>query len=115
MRILPQPPELPKRVNLPIMNAVEPAKIDKSAAQANDDMELKKAAEDFAGMLFAQMFSEMRGTPDEEGSLFGGEQDTEMFMGFFDQAIGEKYVSTGGNGIAEQLYQQLLKGKNPGA
>jgi Rod binding domain-containing protein len=97
MEILPNPPILPQ---------IQPK------AKA-DDPALKKTSTDFAAMLFAQMFSELRGSANEEDeeSLFGGEKDTDLFMNFYDLAVSQKYVATGGNGVAEQLYQQLLKGK----
>ncbi len=78
-----------------------------------DDPALRKTSTDFAAMLFAQMFSELRGSAKEEDeeSPFGGDKDSDLFMNFYDLALSQKYVATGGNGVAEQLYQQLLKGK----
>lgn len=77
---------------------------------ASREVELKKAVEDFASVLYTQMFREMReagktGEEDEE-SIFGG-GDTNMFMHLMDQEVGKAYASAGGNGLKEALYRQL--------
>jgi Rod binding domain-containing protein len=79
---------------------------------------LKDASRDFVAILFSNMFTAMRGNPededkDEEGnsnSLFGGE-NVSMFMGFLDQEIGKKFTEQGGQDLVNALYSQL-KGDN---
>lgn len=79
----------------------------------NDDKQLKEACKDFVSVLFSQMFSAMRGNPDDEnqedgvsGSLFGGE-NMYMFMGFLDQEMGKKFTEQGGNDLVNTMYHQL--------
>lgn len=89
--------------------------IPQAPAPGTSEAKLQQASEDFAAMLFAQMFSAMRPKAGEnDESLFGGEQDTEMFMDMFDLNIGQKYAANG-NPIAEQLYQQLKGRQSPGS
>ena len=65
------------------------------------------AARDFAGILFGYMFSEMR-PKGEEGCLLGG-GDSEMFMDFFDQAVGRHFAEGSGGQLVEALVTQLSK------
>ena len=80
----------------------------KPTAEAREG-ELKKAVDEFASVLYSQMFREMReaGKSDEdEESIFGG-GDTNMFMHLMDQEVGKAYAAAGGNGLKEALYRQL--------
>jgi Rod binding domain-containing protein len=109
LRINVPPPQLP--------STTQAAEVKESHATtgAKEDPKLRQASDDFAAVLFSQMFAEMRPKPGEDGeSLFGGEQDTELFMDMFDMSIGQKYVASG-NPIADQLYQQLIGKKSPGS
>lgn len=84
------------------------------AAQELSPAETRQAAEDFAGYLFAQVFSQMRPQPGEgdEGGLFSGEH-ADMFMSFFDQAVGKSFASSGsGNQLVDQLVQQLVRSQS---
>ena len=67
------------------------------------------AARYFAGILFGYMFSEMRPKNEEdEGGLLGG-GDSEMFMDFFDQAVGRHFADGAGGPLVEALVAQLSK------
>lgn len=79
----------------------------KPTAQARE-AELKKAVDEFASVLYSQMFREMResGVDENEEGIFGG-GDTNMFMHLMDQEIGKAYAASGGNGLKEALYRQL--------
>jgi Rod binding domain-containing protein len=76
------------------------------------EAELKKAVDEFAAVLYSQMFREMReagkteGAEDGEESIFGG-GDSNMFMHLMDQEVGKAYAASGGNGLKEALYRQL--------
>lgn len=73
------------------------------------EAELKKAVDEFASVLYTQMFREMRETgqsDEDEESIFGG-GDTNMFMHLMDQEVGKAYTAAGGNGLKEALYRQL--------
>ncbi|MBI6545475.1 MAG: hypothetical protein HY692_01695 [Cyanobacteria bacterium NC_groundwater_1444_Ag_S-0.65um_54_12] len=63
------------------------------------------AAKDFAGILFGYMFSEMRPKSEEDSLLGGG--DTELFMDFFDQALGRQFADGAASQIIEALLRQL--------
>lgn len=73
----------------------------------------REAAEEFAGYLFAQVFSQMRPeSTEEEGGLFSGE-NAEMFMNFFDQAVGKSFATSGtGNQLVDQLVAQLVRSQS---
>ena len=74
--------------------------------------ETRQAAEEFAGYLFAQVFSQMRPESNEEGGLFSGE-NSEMFMSFFDQAVGKSFANSGsGNQLVDQLVAQLVQSQS---
>jgi len=74
--------------------------------------ETRQAAEEFAGYLFAQVFGQMRPESGEEGGLFSGET-AEMFMSFFDQAVGKSFATSGsGNQLVDQLVSQLVKSQS---
>jgi Rod binding domain-containing protein len=71
--------------------------------------ETRQAAQDFAGYLFAQVFGQMRPESSEEGGLFSGE-NAEMFLSFFDQAVGKSFASSGsGNQLVDQLVEQMVQ------
>lgn len=80
---------------------------------------LKTAAKDFTSILFSQMFSAMRGNPDDQeddqehgvgGGLFSGD-NLQMFIGFLDQEVGKKFSEQGAKDMVDALYAQL-KGNN---
>jgi Rod binding domain-containing protein len=69
-------------------------------------VKLKGQAEEFAGLLYAQLFKAMREASDSsEGGLFGG--DSDMFSTFFDQKIGKTFAEQGGNALEAALDRQL--------
>ena len=74
---------------------------------------LKGQAEEFAGLLYAQLVREMRESgKDEEseeeggGGIFGG-GDSAMFMQFFDQQVGKTFAKQSGSALKDALYRQL--------
>lgn len=73
-------------------------------------VQLKSQVEEFATVLYAQMFQQMReagkSDEDEENSVFGG-GDTNMFMHFVDEQVGRTFVKQGGNALTDALYKQL--------
>ena len=71
---------------------------------------LDAQVEEFASLLYAQMFQQMREAAqgeDGEGGLFSG--NAAMFAHFFDQQVGKAFASAEGNGLKEALRQQLSK------
>lgn len=72
------------------------------------EAKLKGQVEEFASLLYAQMFQQMREAAkgeNEEGGLFGG--DSAMFAHFFDQQVGKAFAAQEGNGLKQALWQQM--------
>jgi Rod binding domain-containing protein len=75
--------------------------------------QLKGQVEEFASLLYAQMFEQMReaskSDDDEEngGGLFGG--DSQLFASYFDQQVGKVFAAQEGNGLKEALWKQMSK------
>jgi Rod binding domain-containing protein len=78
---------------------------------------LEKAVDDFASVLFSQMFREMRESGDSEDgdAVFGG-GDTGVLMHLMDEQLGKSYVASGGNTLREVMLRQLTsRTQAPGA
>src|SRR5438128_7491561 len=74
------------------------------------DKELHDAARDFVGILYSNMFREMREAgQDEDGEGMFNSFETQMFMGFFDEEVGNKFADQGGHSMADALYNQINK------
>lgn len=79
---------------------------------AKQKEQLEKQVEEFASVLYTQMFSEMReagksGTDEEEGGgVFGG-GDTDNFMHLMDEKLAKSFVAQGGNTLKDSLFKQL--------
>jgi Rod binding domain-containing protein len=78
--------------------------------------QLEGQVEEFASLLYAQMFQQMREASkvsdegDEEGGgggMFGG--DSEMFASYFDQQVGKVFAHQAGNGLKQALWEQMSK------
>lgn len=69
---------------------------------------LNKQVDEFAALLYAQMFRQMRESSEsEEGQgLFGG-GDTYLFADFFDKEIGKTFAAGDGGALKEGLRRQL--------
>jgi Rod binding domain-containing protein len=77
---------------------------------AEREAQLKKAVDDFASILFSQMFREMRESAggEDEGGIFGG-GDTNVLMHLMDQELGKAYTTASGNTLREAMLRQLLR------
>jgi Rod binding domain-containing protein len=72
---------------------------------------LVEASQDFVGMLYSYMFSQMReSSSHEEDGLFSGPH-VDMLMGFLDQEIGKQLAGTQGEGLAKEMLSQLSGGQ----
>lgn len=85
-------------------DGITPPTVEQQQAQ------LKTQVEEFASILYSQMFQEMREagkvSDDDENSVFGG-GDTDYFMHFLDESVGHNFVKQGGNSLGDALYRQL--------
>ncbi|MEB3221503.1 MAG: hypothetical protein VKS61_05450 [Candidatus Sericytochromatia bacterium] len=70
--------------------------------------ELEKAVDDFATVLFSQMFREMReaGEAQDGDAVFGG-GDTGVLMHLMDEQLGKSYVASGGSTLRDAMLRQL--------
>lgn len=98
----------------PINNFKVPAAGWAPPTAEQQETKLKGQVDEFAAMLYAQMFQQMReagkSDDDEEGGgggMFGG--DSEMFASFFDQQVGRAFASREGDGLKQTLWQQMSK------
>lgn len=91
--------------SLPIAAHLTPA--------AAKDAKLHETVEDFAGMLYAEVFSQLMPTDQDPDGLFSG-NEIGMFMPFLDQALGKSMAQGSGNALAQELYHQLTS-KDAGA
>lgn len=100
MRLIDQTPVLKPLTTTPIA----------PQSLADQETKLKSTVEQFAAVLYAQMFEEMRKAGDDQDdngdSAFGG-GDTDMFMSMFDQKLGQTLAHQSGSSLATALYKQL--------
>ncbi|MGE3726345.1 MAG: rod-binding protein [Candidatus Sericytochromatia bacterium] len=74
---------------------------------------LAEASQDFVGMLYSYMFSQMReNSSNEEDGLFSGPH-VEMLMGFLDQEIGKELAGSQGGDLAKEMMTQMTGLQNP--
>ncbi|MDD4570083.1 MAG: rod-binding protein [Tepidanaerobacteraceae bacterium] len=74
----------------------------------NNKQELKSACQQFESIFLNYMLKSMRDTiPD--GGLFEKGVTFDIVQSMHDQALAEEISSSGGIGLAQQLYEQLSK------
>lgn len=100
--------------NVPLVGSVTTGFGDKSIealAPSARTPNLVEASQDFVGMLYGYVFSQMReSASNEEEGLFSGPH-VNMLMGFLDQEIGKQLAATQGQSLAQELLNQLTGGK----
>ncbi len=79
-----------------------------SPAPANAQ-KLHKAAEDFAAVALGELLSPMFDTVDSSNGLFGGGAGEAAFKPMLVSEIAKQIARTGGLGLAEPVYQQMLR------
>ncbi len=102
--LMPIPPASSSLAPIPQNGITHPSLVQKQA-------QLKEQADQFAAVLYSEMFTEMReagknNDDDDQDSLFGG-GDTDMFMTLLDQKVGQTFSKQSGTGLADSLYKQL--------
>lgn len=78
-------------------------------ARAEDPAALRKAAEQFEGLMLQQMLKAMRAASLGD-DLMGGQQ-VEMYQDLFDQQIAQQLSAAKGVGLADALVLQMQRGR----
>ena len=77
-----------------------------AAVNGNDDKELKKACQEFEGIMLSMMYKSMKATI-TKFNLIEKDAGTEIFESMQDDNLMEQASKTGSMGLAESLYKQL--------
>jgi Rod binding domain-containing protein len=73
------------------------------------DTKLRKAAEDFAAVALTELLQPMFDSVDTSNGLFGGGDVERQFKPMLTQEIAKQIAHSGGLGLAEPVYQQMLR------
>jgi Rod binding domain-containing protein len=73
------------------------------------DTKLRKAAEDFTAVALNELLQPMFDSVDTSGGLFGGGAVEQQFKPMLTQEIAKQIAHSGGLGLAEPVYQQMLR------
>lgn len=85
-----------------------------AAVQNNDDKELKKACQEFEGIMLNMLYKQMKATI-VKSDLIEKDAGTEIFESMQDDNLMELASKTGSFGLAESLYKQLSTHSGTGA
>ncbi len=86
-----------------------PAAVAPAAQGSEVNPKVMKAAQDFEAMTIGQMLQPMFDTVDQSGGLFGGGAGESNFKPMLVTEMAKQVESHGGFGLAEGIYQQMLK------
>lgn len=84
-----------------------------AAVNSKDDKQLKKACQDFEGVMLNMMYKSMKATI-TKSDLIEKDAGTEIFESMQDDNLMEQASKTGSLGLAESLYKQLSKKSGTG-
>ena len=70
---------------------------------------IRKAAEDFAAVALMELLSPMFDTVDTADGEFGGGAGEQAFKPMMISEVAKQIARSGGLGIAEPVYQQMLR------
>lgn len=79
-----------------------------AAVQNNDEKELKKACQEFEGIVLDMLYKQMKATI-VKSDLLEEDPGTDIFESMLDDQLMEQASKTGSLGLAESLYKQLSK------
>ena len=79
------------------------------AATPAPDAKVLKAAHDFEAMAIGQMLEPMFATVDTSKSMFSGGAGEESFKPMLVTEMAKEVEAHGGLGLADSIYQQMLK------
>lgn len=80
----------------------------KNAPRAGEDKSLRKVAEDFESVFISQMIAPMMETVNADGIFSGGHAE-KVYRSMMVDEFGKSFSKSGGLGIADQVYNELLK------
>ena len=86
-----------------------PAPASSPVAAAAPDAKVLKAARDFEAMAIGQMLEPMFATVDTSKSMFSGGAGEESFKPMLVTEMAKEVEAHGGLGLADSIYQQMLK------
>ncbi len=95
-------------VSIPPMALLPPGAAQTAATPANA-AKLHQAAEDFAAVALGEMLTPMFDTVDTADGLFGGSAGEAAFKPMLVAEIAKQIARSGGLGLAEPIYQQMLR------
>lgn len=79
-----------------------------AAAKNNDDKELKKACQEFEGIMLDMIYKQMKSTVMKSELVEEG-PGREIFQSMLDEELVEQASKAGGLGLADSLYKQLSR------
>ena len=79
------------------------------STSAAPDAKVLKAAQDFEAMAIGQMLEPMFATVDTSQSMFSGGAGEESFKPMLVTEMAKEVEAHGGLGLADAIYQQMLK------
>ena len=89
--------------------AAVPASVAPAARESEVNPKVMKAAQDFEAMTIGQLLQPMFDTVDQSQGLFGGGAGESNFKPMLVSEMAKQVESHGGFGLAEGIYQQMLK------
>lgn len=79
-----------------------------AGTRSSDNDALRKTAEDFESVFLSQMLQPMFDTIPTDSFMGGGHAET-IYRGMMVQEMGKSISKSGGIGIADTVYRELLK------
>ena len=73
-----------------------------------EDRELRKACEDFESYFMQMMFREMRKTSFDEDGFLPKSSAEKIFTDMMDEEASKSAARTGGFGLADMMYRQMI-------
>jgi Rod binding domain-containing protein len=89
--------------------AILPAQANASGVTPPNEAKLRQSAQDFAAVALGEMLSPMFDTIDTSAGLFGGGAGEAAFKPMLISEIAKQIARNGGLGLAEPVYQQMLR------
>lgn len=79
----------------------------KNLTNQKNDVELKKACDDFESYFIQLMFKEMRKTVNEDQGIIKKSQGEKIFRDLLDEQTSKLLTANGGIGLSNMMYMQM--------